>query len=58
MTDRCTRMADAAFNRRVLSSDLKTRIRYTQENARHVAALKRYPLFQDIPVSLQKKEKI
>ena len=44
---------DVILGHRLRAADLKTRLRYIQCDAMHIAALKGHPLYQDASVSSQ-----
>jgi hypothetical protein len=48
MTDRDTRISDATAGRRLLASDMKTRMWYIQCSTNQLKALQGHPLYPDI----------
>ena len=51
MTDREMKISDATVGRRLLASDIKTRMWYIQCSTNQLKALQGHPLYQDVPVS-------
>ena len=50
MTDREMKISDATVGRRLLASDIKTRMWYIQCSTNQLEALRGHPLYQDIPL--------